>query len=320
MLSCDQALELISARLDGPLSQEETEELEEHLSACPACRALSDELELLHKELPTLAAQPPAGLKEGVMDQIRASKITPFQSKKSRWRWRSLASLAAVAVLALVAVGAVDQWREHGMLGSEQNVIAPAAAEVMTDQTGGEAGQAAPSSMPTEESQAEIASAPLPTQGPAAESESGQIGRSVVQAPQEETQESAAPQSTEGNGVSPYSNGALDDRSADSSQPTVNAFASAAATKSGLTQSQALLKLAAWLGWDTEGLTVDESGTVTGPIAADGTTSRLICAGLNETGTGWLCQLEQTTPGGADSAVSCITYTVPLDGGEITQP
>lgn len=70
MLSCDQALELISARLDGPLSREESKELEEHLSACPACRALSDELALLHRELPTLAAQPPAGLKEGVMDQI----------------------------------------------------------------------------------------------------------------------------------------------------------------------------------------------------------------------------------------------------------
>ena len=41
MLSCDEALELISARLDGPLSGEETARLEEHLSACPACRTLS---------------------------------------------------------------------------------------------------------------------------------------------------------------------------------------------------------------------------------------------------------------------------------------
>ena len=78
MLSCDQALELISARLDGPLSREESKELEEHLSACPACRALSDELTLLHRELPTLAAQPPAGLKEGVMDQIRAQAGVRF--------------------------------------------------------------------------------------------------------------------------------------------------------------------------------------------------------------------------------------------------
>ena len=97
MLSCDEALELISARLDGPLTQEETARLEEHLSACPACRTLAEDLKELHEELPHLAAQPPAGLKEGVMGQIHTSKVTPFQSKKRQWRWRSLASLAAVA-------------------------------------------------------------------------------------------------------------------------------------------------------------------------------------------------------------------------------
>lgn len=316
MLSCDQALELMSARLDGPLSREETEELEEHLSACPACRALSDELALLHQELPTLAAQPPAGLKEGVMDQIRASKVTPFQSKKSRWRWRSLASLAAVAVLALVAVGAMDQWREHGMLGSAQNAMAPAAAEAVTDRTGGGAEQTAPSSMPTEENQAEAAQAPLLTQEPEAETKSGQSSRSAAGASQEGLPEPAASQPTGGDGVSAYSNGAMEDRSIDQSQLTGSSFA--ATTKNGLTQEEALRKLAAWLGWNTDGLSVGEDGTLTGPTAADGTTSRLICAGLNETGTGWLCQLEQTTPGGADSAVSCVTYTVPLDGGAIT--
>ena len=319
MLSCDQALELISARLDGPLSREESKELEEHLSACPACRALSDELALLHRELPTLAAQPPAGLKEGVMDQIRAAKVTPFQSKKSRWRWRSLASLAAVAVLALVAAGAMDQWREHGMLGSQQNAVAPA-AEVLTDQTGNESGQTAPSSMPTEENQAEIAAISPADQGAETESKNEQSSRSVAGASQEETTPEPAPsQPAGGGGVSAYRGDGLDHRSMDPSQPTVDAFTSAAATEQGLTQSQALLKLAAWLGWDTGTLTVDESGMVAGPTAADGTTSRLICAGLNEAGTGWLCQLEQVTPG-PDGTASCVTYTVSLDGSHITQP
>lgn len=81
MLSCDEALELISARLDGPLTQEETARLEEHLSACPACRTLAEDLKELHEELPQLAAQPPAGLKEGVMDQIHTSKVTPSRAR-----------------------------------------------------------------------------------------------------------------------------------------------------------------------------------------------------------------------------------------------
>ena len=62
-----------------------------------------------------------------------------------------------------------------------------------------------------------------------------------------------------------------------------------------------------------------EDGTITGPTAQDGTTTKLMCAGLNEAGTGWLCQLEQVTPG-PDGTASCATYTVPLDGSEITQP
>ena len=40
MLTCEQALELISAQLDGALTAEEAGALDEHLAQCPACRAL----------------------------------------------------------------------------------------------------------------------------------------------------------------------------------------------------------------------------------------------------------------------------------------
>ena len=96
---------------------------------------------------------------------------------------------------------------------------------------------------------------------------------------------------------------------------TANGFT----TGSSLTKEEALRKLAAWLGWNAAGLTVSADGTMTGPTGADGTTTKLICAGLNESGTGWLCQLEQVTPG-PDGTASCTGYTVPLDGGDITQP
>lgn len=274
MLSCDEALELISARLDGPLSGEETDRLEEHLSACPACRTLSAELSVLRQELPDLAVPAPAGLKEGVMEQIRASKVTPFQGKKRQWRWRSLASMAAVLALIVVSAGTVGKWRSGGMAGAGSNEGVSLAAETAA---GGAAVPAAG------EKQISIPAGKVDLGNP----QSGPDGAA-------RDSRSAAPE----DGAATYSG-----LSGDESQA----------------REEALCKLAAWLGWSTDGLTVGEDGTMTGPTAADGTTSRLICAGLNETGTGWLCQLEQVSPGSGGDA-SCTGYTVPLDGGAITQP
>ena len=319
MLSCDEALELISARLDGPLTQEETARLEEHLSACPACRTLAEDLKELHEELPHLAAQPPAGLKEGVMGQIHTSKVTPFQSKKRQWRWRSLASLAAVAALVLVGAGVMDQWRTGGFRGGEQ---APGSISVAVE-----------SNLPAggdEEGPMTREIAPQPTQ---AQTESGnqedqtaggssgqgtdsqQGGQSYSgEGSTKTTEPAAASQTPAGTGAEPYSV-TPDDRGVQTTQATVNPTL----TQIGLTQTEALYKLAAWLGWNTDELTVGEDGTMTGPTAQDGTTTKLMCAGLNQEGTGWLCQLEQVTPG-PDGTASCTAYTVPLDGSEIVQP
>ena len=208
------------------------------------------------------------------MEQIRASKVTPFQGKKRQWRWRSLASMAAVLALIVVSAGTVGKWRSGGMAGAGSNEGVSLAA-------GTAAGGAAV---------------------PAA-------GEKQISIP--------AGKADLGNPQSGPDGVARDSRSA--------APEAGAATYSGLSgdesqaREEALCKLAAWLGWSTDGLTVGEDGTMTGPTAADGTTSRLICAGLNETGTGWLCQLEQVSPGSGGDA-SCTGYTVPLDGGAITQP
>ena len=110
MTDCEKALELISERLDGPLAAEDAAWLEAHLAACPDCRALQADFAALHQQLPLLAAQPPAELREGVMEAIRASKVTPFQGKKRQWRWKSLASLAAVLALVFVGGYGMRQW------------------------------------------------------------------------------------------------------------------------------------------------------------------------------------------------------------------
>ncbi|MCI7473415.1 MAG: anti-sigma factor [Clostridiales bacterium] len=319
MLSCDEALELISARLDGPLTQEETARLEEHLSVCPACRTLADDLEELHEELPQLTAQPPAGLKEGVMDKIHTSKVTPFQSKKRQWRWRSLASLAAVAALVLVGAGVMDQWRTSGFRGSEEN---PGTVSVMTETNlpsgGGEEGPV------TREIVPQPTEAPAESNSPEDKVVSGSSGQGTNSEPDSRNHSGAGSTQTQepvvvsqtpaGNGAEPYSV-TPDKQNAQTTQATVNPFVA----ESGLTQSEALHKLAAWLGWNSDELTVEEDGAIIGPTTQDGTTTKLMCAGLNQEGTGWLCQLEQVTPG-PDGTASCTTYTVPLDGSEIVQP
>ena len=44
MRDCMDYIELISARLDGGLTAGQEAELNEHLAACPVCRALAEEL------------------------------------------------------------------------------------------------------------------------------------------------------------------------------------------------------------------------------------------------------------------------------------
>lgn len=102
MTDCDRALELISAGLDGVLTPEEKDWLEKHLEHCPACRALDADLASLHQLLPTLAPEPPAELKERIMDAVRAEKTVAFPDpaqKKPRLRWKAWVSVAAVAAL-----------------------------------------------------------------------------------------------------------------------------------------------------------------------------------------------------------------------------
>lgn len=110
MYTCDQALELLSARLDGALTPQESAGLEEHLARCPDCRALAADLAELHAAIPGLYQEPPPELKERVMAQIRAESapisLEEVRKKHSgRKRWRSWGAMAAV--MAVVFMSAV---------------------------------------------------------------------------------------------------------------------------------------------------------------------------------------------------------------------
>lgn len=112
MYTCDQALELLSARLDGALTPQESAGLEEHLARCPDCRALAADLEVLHAAIPGLYQEPPPELKERVMAQIRAEsgpisleEVRKKHSGRKRWRaWGAMAAVMAVVFMSAVTM------------------------------------------------------------------------------------------------------------------------------------------------------------------------------------------------------------------------
>lgn len=114
MMNCEQALEAISARLDGALSEEENRELETHLASCASCRALLKELTELEEGLETLPVEVPETLAPSVMRAIRAKKAAQAApaAKKSQRRGPHITAwlIAAAAALALLlgAAGVID--------------------------------------------------------------------------------------------------------------------------------------------------------------------------------------------------------------------
>jgi len=98
---CEEALELLSARLDGELTAQEERELEDHLSVCPACRELAEELSALHFSFEDLEdEQAPEDLTARVMERVRGlereKKAVPLFRRP---QVRALAGLAACAVV-----------------------------------------------------------------------------------------------------------------------------------------------------------------------------------------------------------------------------
>mgnify|MGYP000345574540 CR=1 FL=1 len=98
--NCEDSLEQISRRLDGDLNAQEQAALEEHLAACPQCRALARELAELHQLMGELEETPaPDTLAPSVMAAIRREK-KPVPLGLRPW-FRTVGGLAACAVICL---------------------------------------------------------------------------------------------------------------------------------------------------------------------------------------------------------------------------
>lgn len=98
--------EQLSAYLDGELSLEERQQVEEHLAACPACRSLFDELKELQSAFTTemFGLPEPAGLEGQIMLAVAAENR---QRKFEKWGMTIPFMAAAVFILLVIAVGPV---------------------------------------------------------------------------------------------------------------------------------------------------------------------------------------------------------------------
>lgn len=103
MITCKEALELLSAQLDGAITIEEQAVLDAHLASCPECRRIQNELRLADEALPGLQQEPPAAAAR------RGHAENPPRDaarKKSASRYCALSGvMAAVAALLAVLAG-----------------------------------------------------------------------------------------------------------------------------------------------------------------------------------------------------------------------
>ncbi len=70
-LTCDIYIEMISAGIDGELTDSEAAELEGHLNVCESCRARSDIMTVQSQSMKTLPIPvQPSGLRAAIRDRI----------------------------------------------------------------------------------------------------------------------------------------------------------------------------------------------------------------------------------------------------------
>lgn len=135
-MDCTRCMELISARLDDPLTPEEEQARRAHLAHCPACRAVEGQLAALHGafvELEDLSA--PDDFVQRVLTRIQAeTRPSPLPLRRSIFKtWgRSLAGLAACALLC------IGLYRADLLPGSDNGASTPTAALYSMESEGSE--------------------------------------------------------------------------------------------------------------------------------------------------------------------------------------
>lgn len=110
-MTCDEALELISGHIDQENTPEEEALLQAHLQTCAQCREVLQAFIDMEGGISCLE-EPPADLRERVMEAIHAE--APAPKKKHAKRWGSLAIAAAlVAVIGISTIGLPEKQAQQ---------------------------------------------------------------------------------------------------------------------------------------------------------------------------------------------------------------
>lgn len=127
-MTCAEALELISAKVDSELTEEQDAQLQAHLEGCPRCRSVYEAMTGLEQSLAGLEEPVPEGLKQGVMYRIgqETGKI-----KKSKKRWigpgTGFGLVAAVLVLLVglnvIPLGAKRTATDHAVNHADNSAV-----------------------------------------------------------------------------------------------------------------------------------------------------------------------------------------------------
>jgi len=112
MHTCDEYIEMISAMIDGELSENLTEELEAHLSVCSSCRRVRDAFLSFSECLEPIS--PPAGFTDNVMHEI---------SKLGKRKNKVITYLKSASVLAACIGIIIFSVSKAGVLGSYERTI-----------------------------------------------------------------------------------------------------------------------------------------------------------------------------------------------------
>lgn len=99
MSDCAKYNTLINEYIDGELSEPEAKQLREHLDSCPDCRSYLSLLETVGKQLKNTLEEPPAELKESIMNRLRAEPQKKKQRLISYGRYAAIAAVFCVVLL-----------------------------------------------------------------------------------------------------------------------------------------------------------------------------------------------------------------------------
>lgn len=133
MEHCEEYLELISAAIDGQISPQARQTLNQHLAQCPGCRALYAAMAEDRAALNAVGeSEPPEGFARAVMERVKAEPRTGVIPLFRRPRVKKLLTTAACALLCVgvvrFAVGSIGMGSAAPTSGNTTGGAAPASS------------------------------------------------------------------------------------------------------------------------------------------------------------------------------------------------